>query len=556
MEDTNVNESINWIEESISKRLIKFYDYEFFTNIEEIGTGGFGKELSHELNLHRDVDFHDNVIRFYGITAINKDPNDETVKNYLLVMEYADGGSLRNYLKRNFANLTWNDKYNLAYQLACAVSCLHDEGIMHRDLHSGNVLIHENIIKLADFGLSKRIETLSKNTSDLFGVIPYIDPKKFNLNGNLSYSLNEKSDVYSVGVLLWEISSGCPPFCTLPYDVILALRILQGLRESTVPGTSFDYYNLYTECWNSEPENRPSMIEVVQRLKSIISNPNIMIYYNTSNQYFSEDSTLNSINSSSNEALSQIIQNFGDVVTKDMATSSNMNKDIFLKKRLINEIMEIIFNEINKGNSQVMINQYFFNSIINNKVNKITLQEIYNWLLNNQNEPNFVFLLGYFEYHGIGVGENKKAAYNLFKIASENDYTLLAQYYLGLCYEYGSGTVKNEKLAFEYINKLADKDYALAQFKMGYFYHQGIGTKKNLKVAFSWYEKAANNGNLIAMCKLGLMYKNGEGTSKDIDKAIFWYRKSSEKGNQDSQKILEKLLKIKNRKKTNSCRIN
>ena len=49
-------------------------------------------------------------------------------------MEYADGGTLRNYLKENFDNLTWKDKYNLAYQLTCAVSCLHDEGIVHRDL--------------------------------------------------------------------------------------------------------------------------------------------------------------------------------------------------------------------------------------------------------------------------------------------------------------------------------------------------------------------------------------------------------------------------------------
>jgi serine/threonine protein kinase len=56
------------------------------------------------------------------------------VKNYLLVMEYADGGTLQNYLKKNFHSLTWDDKYNLAYQLACAVSCLHNEGIVHRDL--------------------------------------------------------------------------------------------------------------------------------------------------------------------------------------------------------------------------------------------------------------------------------------------------------------------------------------------------------------------------------------------------------------------------------------
>jgi serine/threonine protein kinase len=49
-------------------------------------------------------------------------------------MEYADSGPLKNYLKENFNILTWNDKYNLAYQLACAVSCIHNEGIVHRDL--------------------------------------------------------------------------------------------------------------------------------------------------------------------------------------------------------------------------------------------------------------------------------------------------------------------------------------------------------------------------------------------------------------------------------------
>jgi serine/threonine protein kinase len=49
-------------------------------------------------------------------------------------MEYADGGSLRNYLKKNFSKLTWDDKLNMAYQLAYAISCLHDEEIIHRDL--------------------------------------------------------------------------------------------------------------------------------------------------------------------------------------------------------------------------------------------------------------------------------------------------------------------------------------------------------------------------------------------------------------------------------------
>ena len=59
---------------------------------------------------------------------------NDNIKKYLLVMEYADGGSLRKYLKENFINITWEDKYKLAYQLASAVSCLHNKEIVHCDL--------------------------------------------------------------------------------------------------------------------------------------------------------------------------------------------------------------------------------------------------------------------------------------------------------------------------------------------------------------------------------------------------------------------------------------
>lgn len=94
---------------------------------------------------------------------------------------------------------------------------------------------------MADFGLSKRISETCQN-SDSFGIIPYIDPKKFSSH---SFSLNEKSDVYSIGVLLWEISSGKPPFDGIS-SFSLILQISQGHRETPVPDTPTAYVNLYT----------------------------------------------------------------------------------------------------------------------------------------------------------------------------------------------------------------------------------------------------------------------------------------------------------------------
>ena len=61
---------------------------------------------------------------------------DVITKEYLLVMQYADGGDLENYLKNNFEKLTWNDKKKLAFQIADGLNYLHNENILHRDLVS------------------------------------------------------------------------------------------------------------------------------------------------------------------------------------------------------------------------------------------------------------------------------------------------------------------------------------------------------------------------------------------------------------------------------------
>ncbi|CAI2194753.1 5249_t:CDS:2, partial [Funneliformis geosporum] len=187
---------------------------------------------------------------------------------YSLVLEYADD-TLKDYLYKH-KKLNWDDKYRLAFQLSSAVECLHDENIIHRDLHAKNILVHQNTIKLADFGLSRKITEASSDASDIFGVIPYIDPKF--LNNNKRYKLSKKSDVYSVGVLLWQISSGRSPFCDeANYDDILAFEIILGKRENVIPKTPIKYSDLYKECWKYVPDERPDIQEVVSTLEAIVS---------------------------------------------------------------------------------------------------------------------------------------------------------------------------------------------------------------------------------------------------------------------------------------------
>ena len=104
---------------------------------------------------------------------------------------------------------------------------------------------------MADFGLSKRIEEASKLKSKVIGVIPYVDPIRYGRRKNSTdqkeiYLLNSMSDVYSVGVLLWEISSGQTPFCDVESELNLGLAIVEGARETSVPDTPIGYSELYT----------------------------------------------------------------------------------------------------------------------------------------------------------------------------------------------------------------------------------------------------------------------------------------------------------------------
>ncbi|GBC22536.1 kinase-like domain-containing protein [Rhizophagus irregularis DAOM 181602=DAOM 197198] len=571
----NTNEWINWIEEAIVKEHLKFYEYNLFSNFLKIGAGGFGKvyranwknlekqlalksffnldnitvkEIVRELKIQREVDFHDNIIRCHGITKFESENHDNGI-NYMLVMEYADGGSLRNYLKNNFSKLTWNNKYLMAYQLASAVSCLHVEGVVHRDLHSSNILVHQNVIKLADFGLSKRIGASSNFQSKLFGMVPYVDPKSFSRrrnNNNQMYSLNEKSDVYSIGVLLWELSSGQPPFYAdgEHYDVGLIYDISQGHREIAVPDTPNKYVKIYTKCWDGEPDNRPTIFQVVDWLKAIITKTDIIIENPqvSKNQKFKEaPSSIN--NSESQGELSQLINNFNKMNTKEIDTTVKSDKQEKFSSEInfnsiVDEINDLIFKLYNKGIGWKLAKDQVIDYFNNHNIN---LQEIYNWLLNNQNNSNSIFLLGYFYYRGIETSKNRERAFNLFIIASEQDH-IIAQYFAGYCYF--SGTIKNEKLAFEYFEKSANKNFSRGQSEIGYFYGHGIGVEKDYNEAFKLYKQLAEEGDLDGLAMLGYCYSYGIGTNINKQKAFELYQKSANLGDETAQYSIAKCINM------------
>ncbi|CAB4398643.1 unnamed protein product [Rhizophagus irregularis] len=267
----------DWFEESIEKKEITYYDYKDFNDISKIGSGGFASvyatswkntkskfaikkfdklsitinEVKNEIDLMKKVDFHPNIIKFCGVTKLQDELTGGI--NYLLVLEYADNGTLRKYLKKNFDTFRWERQLNFAKEIASAIVWLHYNGIIHRDLHSNNILVHQHTIKLADFGLSRRLQQSVCHTNKARGVIPYMDPIIFNMREttdkqNLSYELTKKSDIYSLGVLFWELTSGLSPFNFengTYSDYALIKDILEGKRENPVPNTNAKFIKLY-----------------------------------------------------------------------------------------------------------------------------------------------------------------------------------------------------------------------------------------------------------------------------------------------------------------------
>ncbi|KAF0550257.1 kinase-like protein [Gigaspora margarita] len=209
-----------WLQKSISDGHINYLEYNKFTDLTIIGPGAFGKVFKCKwkdcelmLKLLRRVSNHPNIISFYGVT-----------KNYdghhYMVMQYANEGTLREYLKAEFDNLQWEDKLCIAREIALGLLFLHDNLIVHRDLHSKNILIHQKQPKIADLGLSKQINETSMMTSEstAHGMLAYIEPQCFIVP---RYKRDKKSDVYRFGIILWEISSGRPPFESFDSFIII-----------------------------------------------------------------------------------------------------------------------------------------------------------------------------------------------------------------------------------------------------------------------------------------------------------------------------------------------
>ncbi|GBC05223.1 hypothetical protein RclHR1_06100003 [Rhizophagus clarus] len=250
----------------------------------------------------------------------------------MVIMDYANKGSLRRNLTKIIKS-NWKQRLYMLYKIISGLNEIHSQNLIHCDIHSGNILCHNNKndnekednneeeeydddnekenneekeennneekedeeeeynyeydddeeeinyekeendkIYISDLGLCKPSKSSKKV---IYGVIPFMAPEV--LRGKPPDSAY---DIYSFSMIMWEFTSGATPFNNKAHDFQLALSICEGERPKIVENTPQCYVDLMKKCWNEDPSKRPSAKEV----KNIIENWIFRPYKNKINE--------------------------------------------------------------------------------------------------------------------------------------------------------------------------------------------------------------------------------------------------------------------------------
>jgi len=188
-----------------------------------------------------------NMVPCYGIS---QDP----VGNYIMVMKYMRDGNLREFLRKNKelklcdVDMSGNISVKLHFllQIIQGLKDIHRKNLVHRDFHSGNIIVDSGYranCHITDLGLAKPVN--ETNDSKVFGVVPYVAPEV--LQGQ---PYTQAADIYSLGMVMYELITGLPPYAEYAHDINLALQICQGERPQFPQQVKYPQLliNLITKC--------------------------------------------------------------------------------------------------------------------------------------------------------------------------------------------------------------------------------------------------------------------------------------------------------------------
>ncbi|CAB5369351.1 unnamed protein product [Rhizophagus irregularis] len=255
-----------------------------------------------------------NIIKIYGISR------DPKTKNYIIVLQYAEGGNFNDWINKCYKDFDWNNKLRTLYNIIFGLNEIHQKEMVHRDFHTGNILFEFGYVNqyndtyISDMGLCGEIGNVDK--SKIYGVMSYVAPEV--LRGK---PYTKAADIYSFGMIMYFVATGRQPFSDRAHDEFLALDICDGIspeiKELEAPKC---YVELMKRCWDLDPNNRPNAIEIESIVHSynFSLNGEIKEQFKEAEEYRKENILSIGINRSSTHPQAINISRLLNPFTKDL----------------------------------------------------------------------------------------------------------------------------------------------------------------------------------------------------------------------------------------------
>ncbi|XP_057967713.1 uncharacterized protein LOC131157513 [Malania oleifera] len=213
---------------------------------------------------------HPNVVSFYGIVRDGPDGSLATVTEFMV------NGSLKQFLQKKDRTIDRRKRLIIAMDAAFGMEYLHGKNIVHFDLKCENLLVnmrdpHRPVCKIGDLGLSK-VKQHTLVSGGVRGTLPWMAPELLSGKSNM---VTEKIDVYSFGIVMWELLTGEEPYADMHCASIIGGIVNNTLRPQIPSWCDPEWKSLMESSWASEPAERPSFSAISQKLRSMAAAMNV-----------------------------------------------------------------------------------------------------------------------------------------------------------------------------------------------------------------------------------------------------------------------------------------
>ncbi|KAM7266816.1 hypothetical protein ACFE04_008982 [Oxalis oulophora] len=213
---------------------------------------------------------HPNVVSFYGIVRDGPDGSLATVTEFMV------NGSLKQFLQKKDRTIDRRKRLIIAMDAAFGMEYLHGKNIVHFDLKCENLLVNMRdpqrpICKIGDLGLSK-VKQHTLVSGGVRGTLPWMAPELLSGKSNM---VTEKIDVYSFGIVMWELLTGEEPYADMHCASIIGGIVNNTLRPQPPTWCDPEWRSLMESCWACDPAERPSFAETSQKLRNMAAAMNL-----------------------------------------------------------------------------------------------------------------------------------------------------------------------------------------------------------------------------------------------------------------------------------------